>query len=269
MTAIGGAYRPFSSPYDATFREQCRFCLHINGPHVDDADFKQHLHGGANFGIDASLLTLKAYALSPSAARAAFSDMRGQNHLKQTLLFMPAAPQTSSAPQWSALFRAPEGKRDRSPQRPGRPHLQVARRDIEVFVHPFRDDEHIETERQPAGQPGPCFGVSAANCSSTTSRSWRTSSDRMERIAPRYILRLTFWLWSCGRAAKVVPPPRQIGLRMEPAGPPRSLAARACGHRREPPPAFLCPGALPRAGEVGHHHLVHQGFVELTPEGRF
>jgi hypothetical protein len=35
--------------------------------------------------------------------------------------------------------------------------------------------------------------------------------------AARYILRLTLTLWSCGFAAKVTPPLRQIGERIVPA----------------------------------------------------
>ena len=75
------------------------------------------------------------------------------------------------------------------------------------------------------------FGWSTANEAVTTSRSWRTSSDSIERIAPRYILRLTFWVKSRGCAAKVRPPPTQIGLRIEPA-------------RAEPVPFCAC-GFLP------------------------
>jgi hypothetical protein len=48
------------------------------------------------------------------------------------------------------------------------------------------------------------------------SRSWRNSSDSTERIAPRYILRLTFCSKLRGRAANARPPPTQIGLRIEP-----------------------------------------------------
>src|SRR6202034_478939 len=75
------------------------------------------------------------------------------------------------------------------------------------------------------------WGWSTATEAVTTSRSWRTSSDNIERIAPRYILRFTFWVKSRGCAAKVRPPPTQIGLRIEPA-------------RAEPVPFWAC-GFLP------------------------
>src|SRR5580765_4707643 len=55
------------------------------------------------------------------------------------------------------------------------------------------------------------FGASTSNASTTTRRSWRLSSDRIEAIAARYILRLTFCSKLRGLAAKVTPPPTKIG----------------------------------------------------------
>src|SRR5256884_3281583 len=43
----------------------------------------------------------------------------------------------------------------------------------------------------------------------------RASSESIERIAPRYILRFTFCVKSRGLAAKVLPPPTQIGERLD------------------------------------------------------
>ena len=61
------------------------------------------------------------------------------------------------------------------------------------------------------------FGASMEKSSTTIRRPWRFSSDRMERIAARYILRFTFWEKSRVVTPKVTPPPRKIGLRMVPA----------------------------------------------------
>ena len=59
----------------------------------------------------------------------------------------------------------------------------------------------------------------------------RASSDSIERNAPRYILRFTFCSKLRGLAAKVLPPPTQMGERFEPA--------RAC------PVPFWLHGFLP------------------------
>src|SRR5690606_29495274 len=53
--------------------------------------------------------------------------------------------------------------------------------------------------------------ASTSNASTTTSRPCRLSSDRIEAIAARYILRLTFCPKLRGLAANVTPPPRKIG----------------------------------------------------------
>src|SRR5690606_9253328 len=55
------------------------------------------------------------------------------------------------------------------------------------------------------------FGASTSNASTTFSRPWRLSSDRIDAMAARYILRLTFWPKLRGLAANVTPPPRKIG----------------------------------------------------------
>src|SRR5215469_4728323 len=77
------------------------------------------------------------------------------------------------------------------------------------------------------------FGASRLMPSVTRRRSVRASSDNIERSAPRYIFRLTFCAKSRGLAAKVLPPPTQIGEREEPA---RAWPVPfwACGLR--PPP---------------------------------
>ena len=61
------------------------------------------------------------------------------------------------------------------------------------------------------------FGACSAMPSVTRRRSVRASSESIERIAPRYILRFTFCVKSRGLAAKVLPPPTQMGERLEPA----------------------------------------------------
>src|SRR5690606_5668290 len=55
------------------------------------------------------------------------------------------------------------------------------------------------------------LGESISRLSTTFSRPWRLSSDRMAAIAARYILRLTFCSKLRGLAAKVTPPPTKIG----------------------------------------------------------
>ena len=104
----------------------------------------------------------------------------------------------------------------------------------------------------------------------TTRRSWRTSSESIERIAPRYILRLTFCAKSRGRAAKARPPPTQIGLRIEPARAGRVpfCVHAACGRRRAlRRGVFWRLGAGAAGRHVGSDDLVDQGLVELAAEG--
>ena len=67
----------------------------------------------------------------------------------------------------------------------------------------------------------------------TSRRSVRASSDNIERIAPRYILRFTFCSKLRGFAAKVLPPPTQIGERIEPA---RAWPVPFCAYGFLPPP---------------------------------
>src|SRR5258706_5158420 len=77
------------------------------------------------------------------------------------------------------------------------------------------------------------LGASRLMPSVTSRRSWRTSSENMARSAPRYILRLTFWVKSRGLAAKARPPPTQMGLRIEPA---REVPPPFCVRGLPPPP---------------------------------
>src|SRR6516225_8518770 len=67
----------------------------------------------------------------------------------------------------------------------------------------------------------------------TSSRSVRASSESMTRSAPRYILRFTIWAKSRGLAAKVLPPPTQIGERLDPA---RACPVPFCAQGLRPPP---------------------------------
>ena len=60
------------------------------------------------------------------------------------------------------------------------------------------------------------LGVRACRPRTTSTifrRPWRFSSDRIARIAPRYIFLLTFCAKLRGRAANVRPPPTKIGAR--------------------------------------------------------
>jgi len=62
------------------------------------------------------------------------------------------------------------------------------------------------------------FGASTAKLSTTARRSWRASSDRMEAMPARNILRFTFWVkFSSGEFGKIRPPPRHSGEELMPA----------------------------------------------------
>src|ERR1700736_4371097 len=92
------------------------------------------------------------------------------------------------------------------------------------------------------------------------SRSVRASSASIERIAPRYILRLTFCAKSRGFAAKVLPPPTQMGARLAGAllGVGLSAAPAHFGAR------LLRLGAGAAGVAIRRQHLVHQRLVELA-----
>src|SRR3546814_13094264 len=64
------------------------------------------------------------------------------------------------------------------------------------------------------------FGDSSSSDSTTVIRPWRLSSDRIDAIAARYLLRLTFCAKQRGLAATVTPPPMKIGAVSAPCRPP-------------------------------------------------
>ena len=196
----------------------------------------------------------------------------GQAVLRQHPL-MRASPRACAARR---RWRAPSGS---ARARPGRgcatvQHVhvrEVARGEVQVLVEA---SIRISTWSRPSSASLPTsilvFGASSSRPPVTTRRSWRASSDRIERIAPRYILRLTFCAKLRGFAAKARPPPTQIGLldraraRLARALlAPRLLAAAAdfgLGQLRL--------GAGAARGRVGRQHLVHQRLVEFAAEGR-
>src|SRR5690606_14601689 len=61
------------------------------------------------------------------------------------------------------------------------------------------------------------LGFSTSKDSTTTRRSCRASSERIERIAPRYLFLFTFCSKLRGFAANATPPERHSGLRIDPA----------------------------------------------------
>ena len=103
----------------------------------------------------------------------------------------------------------------------------------------------------------------------TSRRSVRASSESIERIAPRYILRFTFCAKSRGLAAKVLaaadPDGRaaRAGARLAGALLRVGLAATAAHFGAR----LLRLGARAAGVAVRGHHLVHQGLVELVAEG--
>src|SRR3977135_1594816 len=112
------------------------------------------------------------------------------------------------------------------------------------------------------------FGASSSMPSVTSRRSVRANSESIARMAPRYILRLTFCSKLRGFAANARPPPTQIGLRLEPArAPPRPLLRPGLPAAA----ADFCAGLLrlgagaPRVA-IRSDDLVNQGFVELLAE---
>ena len=112
-------------------------------------------------------------------------------------------------------------------------------------------------------------GASSSSDSTATSRSWRTSSETIDCIAARYILRLTFCEKSRGRAANARPPPTQIGLRIEPT---RAWPVPFWLHGFLPPPRtsardFCALVPARPAGHVGGDDLMHERFVVGAAEG--
>src|SRR5678815_2855307 len=79
------------------------------------------------------------------------------------------------------------------------------------------------------------FGASTVKSCVTTRRSWRTSSDSIDWIAPRYIFLFTFCAKSRGFAANARPPPTQMGERIEPA---RDVPPPFCGRGLRPPVSY-------------------------------
>src|SRR5678815_2549232 len=79
------------------------------------------------------------------------------------------------------------------------------------------------------------LGASTVKPLVTTRRSWRTSSDNIDWIAPRYIFLLTFCSKERGFAANARPPPTQMGERIEPA---RDVPPPFCGRGLRPPVSY-------------------------------
>src|SRR5690606_15648465 len=190
-----------TAPLPRAQAEPLRLPRHPRDRDPLDLDVEQQLHRLADVG----LVRVRAHA-KDDLARALreggglLGDVRTDDHLHQPLLPCCLAHAKRSSSDFAAAFVTTTAG---APTRDSGSTLRASTTSscgrLRAASHRFTSKS--ATTMRPRSMPSSAsfffssfvFGAATPISSATTSRSCRRSSDSIDRIAARYILRLTFW----------------------------------------------------------------------------
>src|SRR6185369_12221728 len=205
--------------------EALRLCGHAQHGDALDFDFEQQLDGPADVCLGGVAADFENNLVAAFGERSRFLGyVRTEQHLHQSFAIGSVAHLSRSSTLFSAAavmmtLSAPTrltGSISCASRTliPGmlRAASQRFMSNASTMMRPFANSSFASFSRSSF-----VFGAVTPNSGVTTRRSWRNSSDHTARMAARYTSRLTFCSQRRGPAAKILPPPPPIGLRIEPA----------------------------------------------------